>query len=93
MVNQDQKAEDFPSTILDMNKDSVMNEEDQIQQSKKSDSPKGVEGMENGDGLDRMKTMGAAVTDDFYNFIQSGETEKLTGNQILQMNELYGQRE
>lgn len=30
MVNQDQKAEDFPSTILDMNKDSVMNEEDQI---------------------------------------------------------------
>lgn len=46
--------------------------------------------MENGDGLDRMKTMGAAVTDDFYNFIQSGETEKLTGNQILEMNELYG---
>ena len=79
IVNHDQKLENYPSTILDMNKDSVLNE-DQIQQYRQTDSPRGIEDAE---GLNRLKTVGAAVTDDFYDFIQNGDQEKLTGHEII----------
>ena len=39
--------------------------------------------------------MGAAVTDDFYNLMynQHGEERILTGNEIIEMNELQGIRD
>ena len=74
-----------------MNKDSVQYG-DQIQQYRKSDSPRGIENIDSGEDFNRLKTMGATVTDDFYNLLESGEQEKLTGNEIIKMNELYGQR-
>lgn len=57
-------------------------------------SPRGID---DNNGLNRLKTMGAAVTgtDDFYNMMynQKGEERKFTGNEIIEMNELAGMRD